>query len=321
MIWIILTLVVGLLLSALFSGSETGFYRASRVRLVLDGLAGDRTAERLLWMTNNPSTFIATTLVGNNVANYLVSLAIVLGSQRLFGENFVVELLGPLLLAPVLFIYGESLPKTFFLYAPNALLKRTHSLFLFFAVLFAPVTLILWAIGRAMRWILGAAPETVRMRLAREELKQVLSEGHEAGILKPVQHHLAQTLFSVASESIGNIATPMNKAVTVSESETRDEALRLAKKFQVSHLTVEANGEIIGYKSVADLRLQENDQIGDCRTLRRVTSEETVCAVLIKMQTDNESMLMVVDDRDVPRGIISERLLLEMLDANFGSRR
>ena len=69
--------VVGMLLSALFSGSETGFYRVSRVRLLIDALSGDRTAKWLLWASNNPAAFVATALVGNNVANYLTSRAIV----------------------------------------------------------------------------------------------------------------------------------------------------------------------------------------------------------------------------------------------------
>ena len=62
-----------MLLSAYFSGTETGFYRASRIRLLLDGLGGDMFAQMLLRLTNNPTLFVATTLVGNNLANFLVS--------------------------------------------------------------------------------------------------------------------------------------------------------------------------------------------------------------------------------------------------------
>ena len=84
MIWgILILLLLGLLLSAFFSGSETGFYRVTRVRLVLDGRDGDFISRRLLWLTNNPSVFVATTLVGNNLANYLTSFAIVLASQTM----------------------------------------------------------------------------------------------------------------------------------------------------------------------------------------------------------------------------------------------
>ncbi len=85
MMLVIALFAVGLLLSAFFSGAETGFYRVTRVRIVLDALAGDRIARGLLWLTNRPYLFVATTLVGNNIANYLTSLAAVMGAQRLYG--------------------------------------------------------------------------------------------------------------------------------------------------------------------------------------------------------------------------------------------
>ena len=68
----------GLALSAFFSGAETGFYRVQRLRLVLDGMSGNWLASGLLALANRPSLYVATTLIGNNVANYMTSLAIVL---------------------------------------------------------------------------------------------------------------------------------------------------------------------------------------------------------------------------------------------------
>ena len=74
--------LVGMLLSAFFSGSETGFYRATRLRLVLDAMAGDRVARGLLFLTNHPALFVATALVGNTVASYMISLATVIAIDR-----------------------------------------------------------------------------------------------------------------------------------------------------------------------------------------------------------------------------------------------
>src|SRR6056300_1297885 len=71
-----LLFLVGLRLSAFFSGVETGFYRISVLRLNIDSQAGDKVASRLLWFIQNPSRFVATCLVGNNVANYVTTLAV-----------------------------------------------------------------------------------------------------------------------------------------------------------------------------------------------------------------------------------------------------
>ena len=51
----IVIFVVSMLLSAFFSGSETGLYRIPRLRLVIDSLSGKTWSRVLLWLTNNPS--------------------------------------------------------------------------------------------------------------------------------------------------------------------------------------------------------------------------------------------------------------------------
>ena len=162
MIWTALGLAaVGLFLSAFFSGSETGFYRVTRMRLVLDALGGDLIARGLLWLTNHPSLFVATTLVGNNLANYATSLAIVMGTRSIVygqehGHGHAAELIAPLVLAPLLFVYGELLPKNLFLHAPNRLLRKGGPLFLLFVPLFFPISALLWGLNRMLARIVAA---------------------------------------------------------------------------------------------------------------------------------------------------------------------
>ncbi len=117
-------LIVGLLLSAFFSGSETGFYRVARLRLALDGRSGDPIARLLLWLANRPPLFVATALIGNNLANCLTSLAVLLATRALISGHVVAELVAPVLAAPFVFVYGELLPKKLFFRAPNRLLAR-----------------------------------------------------------------------------------------------------------------------------------------------------------------------------------------------------
>jgi hypothetical protein len=60
MIPVILLFLLAMSFSALYSGSETGFYRAARGRLVVDARSGDWVSRGLLWLTNNPAVFVAT---------------------------------------------------------------------------------------------------------------------------------------------------------------------------------------------------------------------------------------------------------------------
>ena len=140
----ILLLLIGVFLSAFFSGSETGFYRASRVRVVIAGLDGDRISQYLIKLMNNPALFLATTLIGNNVANNLTSFAIVLAVSESTLAHSGISTLIPVILAPFIFVYGELLPKYLFFRAPNRLLRLGGPFFLLCSLLFLPVALLLW---------------------------------------------------------------------------------------------------------------------------------------------------------------------------------
>lgn len=167
MIWMALGLgIFGLFLSAFFSGSETGFYRATRLRLVLDAMAGDRAARGLLFLTNHPALFVATALVGNTAANYLISLATVIGMGQVFPlVPKAAEIIASIVLAPIVLVYGELLPKNLFLQAPNRLLRRGGGLFLFFVALLFPLAGLLWLLGRLLARVTRTSHEPIRLVL------------------------------------------------------------------------------------------------------------------------------------------------------------
>ena len=317
MIWIVLMLLVGVFLSAFFSGSETGFYRVTRVRLVIKALRGDRISRGLLWLTNNPALFVATTLIGNNVANYVTSLAIVLAVQTLFGQSGLAELAAPIVLAPVLFVYGELLPKNLFYYAPNTLLHRCGPLFLLFTMLFLPVAALLWLLGRALQTLVGESPERVQLRLARSELAQVLEEGHQAGVLRPSQRRLAQGLFAAANVPVIQHSTPPGRMATVPWGAKKSDILRLARRHRLAAIPVEeGTGQkrtLVGYVRVIDLHLDDSDVVDKVRTMIDVPARMSHVAALIRLESSGESLARVVDQQGTTVGLLDVRSLNEPL--------
>lgn len=309
-IWLALLMAAaGLLMSAFFSGSETGFYRVSRVRLVLDALGGDAVARLLLWLSNRSSLFVATALVGNNLANYLMSAAIVLGAHSLFrGESFAAELAAPLVLAPVLFVYGELLPKHFFLRAPNRLLRRGGPVFVAFTVFFFPLTALLWGVNLLLAWLVGRSPQQVRLTLARRELQRVLEEGHEAGILRPAQRDLAHGVFAVAQQPVRKSATPLRDVARARSDMAKEDVLRLARRCQIASVPVEdaaAPGKLVGYVQVIELALAPGEELAPLRPLMPFRGDETHLGALVRMQNARESLAQVVDAQGTTIGVVS----------------
>ena len=305
---------LGIFLSAFFSGAETGFYRATRTRLVLDALGGDPIARGLVWFTNNPSFFVASTLVGNNLASYLTSLAIVMGTQALVvSEGHAAELIAPMLLAPLLFVYEELLPKKMFMEAPNRLLRRSGPLLFVFFVLFLPISVLLWGLSKILAQFVGESPEQVRLTLARRELGRVLAEGHEAGILHPAQQAIARGIFAVADQPVSRLATPLRDVPRARADMSRKDILRLARRYRIAAVPVEsspvestnADRQLIGYVRVVDLSLDESEGLAMVRPLLEIGDSDTHVAALMRMHSNGESLARVIDTDGRTIGILT----------------
>lgn len=314
-----LMLIVGIFLSAFFSGSETGFYRVSRIRLVIKALGGNQISRGLLWLANNPSLFVATTLVGNNLANYLTSLAIVLAVQTLFtfADTAAAELIAPVVLAPLLFVYGELLPKNLYYHAPNALLHRGGPLFLLFTVLFLPVAMLLWLMARLLQTFLGEAPERVRLQLARAELARVLEEGQHAGVLSRAQRRLAHGLFSIASAPVSGHCTPIGRVATIRRGTKKSEVYRLARRHRLAALPVEEGHgrqrRLIGYVRIIDLHREAGDTVDRVRPLLDISATETFISALIRLESSGELLGRVVDEEGVTAGLLNVQAMSQPL--------
>ncbi|MFT7517011.1 MAG: hypothetical protein ACI84O_000798 [Myxococcota bacterium] len=132
--WVLLGIAI--LASALFAGSETGYYGINALRLKHQANSSINSA--LLSKTiRTPSSFLATLLIGNNVANNLAVHASVMLLVAAGFENS--ELVATIALTPVIFLLGEMWPKQYMLSNPERLLWFSVPLALV-KILFWPLT-------------------------------------------------------------------------------------------------------------------------------------------------------------------------------------
>ncbi|QDT00492.1 CNNM domain-containing protein [Adhaeretor mobilis] len=313
MILALVLFIVGLLLSAFFSGTETGFYRMTRLRLVIDGLQGDRASKAMLWLANRPSLFIATALVGNNLANYVTSLAVVMGTQRLIPNGgTITDLLSPIVIAPVIFILGELLPKNLFYDAPNRLLRRFTPGLVLCTILFAPATLLLWALSQLLKMLSKTTPQELRLRLARREISQLVEEGHEAGILRPVQRTLAQEMLSVAAQPIATFAIAGSRNMRLTTDMSKSDALKLAQRHSRTLLPVEdvkQSRKLVGYIRTADLFINNEKGLPAALPMLELQADETYLSAMHKFSEAEDALGHVVDDDGNTVGFVTGREL------------
>lgn len=220
---------VALACSFFFSGTEIGFYRMSRAKAVLDALDGCRRASFLFWLANHPSIFIATALLGNNLANNFVSFGSVLLVQILFPDSSV-ALISTLVVTPIVFIYGELLPKSIFLMAPTRLMKLCAPVLKFIVYLFMPVSVFLVGLNMLIARLVGEKNRQYLLQMTDTELNYVFGEGRNAGIWRPTQQSMAEKIFQCQACSLDKLTVSIDYFPLVRESASRDEALQAARK-------------------------------------------------------------------------------------------
>lgn len=312
----ILLLLVGLRLSAFFSGAETGFYRVSLLRLTIDAHAGDRTARRLMWFVRHPSYFVATTLVGNNVANYITTLAVGLGiSAKSEGRAWWVEIAGTLLLAPLVFLWGELIPKNLYYRAPMALLRKDVRKFALFYRLFYPVSLPLIAITKLFERFSRMPSSPLELVLGRSRLAQVLLEGRREGLLTEVQGRLINGLINTAGQTVRTAMTPASRVLGVSAGASREDVLEHARRYGLSHVPVHAEGQPgnwFGYLRVGDLRIAHRSVAAAIRPMPEFPASASKLEALLALRQHAAAFGRVLEgDRVV--GVANERGLVEQM--------
>ena len=176
--WLII--ISTILLSAIFSGLEIAFITADKMQMEIINKKGGITAKVLTAFTGSPSRFIATLLIGNNLAlvTFGVYMEELLEPQfKLFTENTLfILLLQTIISTIVILLFAEYLPKTLFRLKPNFTLR-------FFSY---PMYAIFWSLKWVVISIVGFSKFILRKFLnvdikedkpifGRMELKQYLN--------------------------------------------------------------------------------------------------------------------------------------------------
>lgn len=308
---------LGVLGSAMCSGVEMGCYSVNRVRLDLRAGASrpDRLARMLRGEISRPDRLLPTVLIGNNTFNFLSSVAITALLSAAQRSDTAIATINTLVLTPILFIFGETLPKVAFrehadrLTYPFAPVLKGMRLLFTAAGIVPALKALATVTRRALRVPADAHPGDVRSQIA-----YLLKEGASGGALSQTQSTLIDRALAFRKTTVAAEMVPWSKVVAYPVSWDRSRVVRMMAQSPHSRVPLtDPSGRVIGVLRQIDLYLNPAASPATLALpFARLTPSMSVHEALKKLRT-SASRVGIVESNGKPVGLVAVKDLVEPL--------
>ena len=321
MLFVILGILI--LISAYFSGSETGMMSINRYRLKHLEKQKHRGAKRVSLLLARPDKLIGLILIGNNLVNIFATLITGIIAQRLYGDTGVFY--AGLLLTLVILIFAEITPKTLAALYPEKVAFPSSLLLTLLLKLLYPFVIGVNYITNGLLALMGVSSEQREQHsLSSEELRTVVNES--GAMLQARNQDMLVSILDLEKITVEDIMIPRNELVGI---DINEDWKRIQKQLtQSNHTRVllyrDNIDDVVGYVHVRDaLRLVSKEQFTKATLLRAVRElyfipEGTSLNVqLLKFQSAKERLGLVVDEYGDIQGLVTLEDILEEIVGDF----
>jgi putative hemolysin len=325
---IILLLIV---VNGVFSMSELALVSVRRARLAVlerKGVPGAATARKL---AEDPQLFLPTVQVGITLVSMLTG---VFGGARIASDLKVwlvdIPVLGSaaetLALALVVvvttyltMVLGELVPKHLALRRPEYTAARVAPAIAWMSRVSAPVVWLLDKSSGAVLHLFGLH-RAARQTVTEEELKALLAEGAQAGVLETEERDMIERLLRLADKPVRAIMTPRTEIAWIDRTDTPEEiavALKSAphSRFVVCDGAVDNVVGVVQAKNILD-RILDGGDVSLAAALRQpMVVPDTVTALdaLERLKSDPLGLALVMDEYGSFEGVVTAADVLEAI--------
>lgn len=314
----VLIMMLCLLLEGFFSGSEIGVVSADQMKLRHKAAKGSKGAKLALKMLEKPEWLLSTTLVGTNIAvvtNTTMATALML---HLFGDNG--SWLAVVLVAPLIWIFGEIVPKSVFQQRADALTPVVIFVLRFFSMLFFPILVVFSFLTNLLTKIAGGDaknPFTLREQIVTM-LQMPASSG---GDIHPVEKNMIKRMFNFNETTVNDVMLPLIEVTAVEQGITCGEARKISSSKAHVRLPVYSQriDRIIGILHTLDLLGMEPDApITDhIRPAVYVPGGKSIKELMIELRREGTVVAIVVDEFGGAEGIVTIEDIMEEVVENL----
>lgn len=322
-----LVIFICLILSAFFSGMEIAFVSANRIYLEIEKQQNGFNAKFLNFITKNPSRFIATMLVGNNIS--LVIYGIFMG-DRILQLFFPETLLGGAISIHIVFIQtvistiiilltAEFLPKVFFQQFSNVLMKVFAIPTAFFYAFFFPITsMIIILSDYILIKFFKTKGDQVQLTFSKIELGNYIEEQLESTkdmdtVDSEIQ--IFQNALDFSEVKVREAMVPRTEIIATEISASLSDIKKLFTSSGLSKIPVfdDSIDDILGYIHVFEMFKKPTDLKKILLPVAFVPETMKISEVLKLLTKQRKSIAVVLDEYGGTSGIITVEDIIEEL--------
>ncbi len=314
----ILLIAFFIMLEGFFSGSETALISLNRLRLRSLIQKKDPRSLIISKMLEEPDRLLGTTLVGTNISVILAT--IILTSFLITNFSLKNESIVTLILAPLVLIFGEMIPKAVFRQKADILALNLAYILRFFSVLLYPIVYIVTAFSKLILKFSRKREDRKKFSLfvTRDELRYLIRESEREGVIEPHERTIISHIFDFGAKRLRDVMVKFEDIKLVDIDMRLSEFKELAASTLLSRFPVYENKKdnFIGLVNILDILYEEEKAINLREFLRPILffkDEDLIDEVLLKLQTEKQNMAVVLDSNKKPVGLVTIKDLLDEL--------
>ena len=313
----IISLIILIILSSLFSCSETAFLSVSKIKIRTLAEEGNKKAKLVESLLDNQDRLLSAILVGNNLVNIGASSLTTATIMAIFGDGAQTVAIATGVVTLCILIFGEITPKSLATQNADKLVFALAPFIRFVCVITKPVVFVLNIITGFIIKLLGGNQEH-GPSLTEEELKTIVTVGHEEGVLEKEEKEMIHNVFEFGETEIKEIMTPRIHVESLPDDCTYDELMNVYHDAQYSRYPIhdESFDEIIGVLNMKDLLFIDIDKEHfDVKKYMRETfvvyEFNQVNDVFASMRKKHATLAIVLDEYGVMSGIVTFEDIVE----------
>ena len=312
-LWV--TLVILVAFSAFFSASETAFSSLNQIRLKSRADDGDRTAARVLAMSEQYDKLLSTILIGNNIVNIAAaSIGTILFTQMLGAERGAT--VSTIVLTIIVLIFGEVTPKSLAKEMPEKVATAVSPFLVLLMALMTPLT---WLFTQWKKLLGHFVHSGEADTITEGELMTMVSEAENDGELTDRESELIRSAIEFDDVEVEEILTPRVDVVAVADDISLEELAQTFaesgySRLPVYHGTIDNIIGVVHEKDFYIARLKKATKIDDLVAPTLYTTGSTQISQLLRtLREQHHHMAVVVDEYGGTEGIITLEDILEEL--------